>query len=609
MSILTTAQLTFCDLKDSYSIHMDTECIGLACDTNGLVLEAQEISINYRVLAGTDRVNATCEVSEFPSGVTLKSNTATTTTQDGVLTLNIAQNATLNGKQSSSFKVVFTVQDDEQFTFERYVTFVKYMTGAEGAAGENAVSMEIYSAHGLMFKEDLTAIELKVAAFDGAASVTGATYTWEWWNDSISSYEIIIAGTSAQSFTVNSSAVYALASLKCTMTYNNKTYIDYITLTNETMIYTSVVKFFNGSNIFNSDDSYLAAYVELYQNNSRVETIAAGAYCLGVSSVDSSGVITAQLTEQYTEGAMMYFIIQDSNGLYQAILGQYTSNQWIQVDYSTQYTYENSLYPTYPTSTNIIVISKEDINKSQNIDFTVYKDDTVISYTHTMVIDSNDPIVSGDEPTNPVDKQLWLDTSVNPSVLKIYSQETNEWLECSQQTGKSIYTSQPSSYVEGDLWILAEGEKCGDFGPGSMLKATTTSDTFSELHWIDADKENTSLKNNIKQYFSFNAETGLKIGQADNAFYVNIDSTNMGFHSIDTSGTDSEVVQIGINSATIQNATFEGSNGTIFKNDATFENNATFNQQINIYKQDSVSGFTWKLEENNSLSLAILNVT
>jgi hypothetical protein len=61
-------------------------------------------------------------------------------------------------------------------------------------------------------------------------------------------------------------------------------------------------------------------------------------------------------------------------------------------------------------------------------------------------------------------------------------------------------------------------------------------------------------------------------------------------------------VHIGNNSATVQNATFEGSNGT------TFNNNAKFKQQINLYKPNSTTeGFTLKVEANGSFSIGILN--
>ena len=162
-------------------------------------------------------------------------------------------------------------------------------------------------------------------------------------------------------------------------------------------------------------------------------------------------------------------------------------------------------------------------------------------------------------------------------------------------------------YSNGEMYFVKKNMQNGflceqtnsKFVNGTLLKAIESSSTFSYDHWIDISPENTELQNNIYQNFTFNKETGLKIGQTDNKFYVNIDSKKMGFHSIDDKGNDVEVVHIGNNSATIQNATFEGSNGT------TFNNNTTFKQQINIYKPNTTTGFTWKVEANGSLSLVV----
>ena len=111
-----------------------------------------------------------------------------------------------------------------------------------------------------------------------------------------------------------------------------------------------------------------------------------------------------------------------------------------------------------------------------------------------------------------------------------------------------------------------------------------------------------NMKENIDQNFEFNKTNGLTIGQTDNAFYVNITSQEMGFYdNSDTNSPNQKVVNIGNKSATIQNAVFQGSGGT------QFENNVTFKQQINISKPNATAGFAWKLEENGSLSLAIIS--
>ena len=471
------------------------------------------------------------------------------------------------------------------------------LIGVYGDSGSNAITFEIYSTQGFMFKEDLQSIELKIAAFDGGEAISGATYTWLWWderlNDGSGDYAIIAENITESSFVINQSNEYAFANLKCIMTYDDKTYEDYVTLTREVINYMSIVKFFDGRNIFYSDDLYLVAYVELYQNNDKIETIPVDKYCTGVSKVSDDGVITSNIEGVFLDGDRMYFIYQDDSGLYRAVLGEYTSGIWNVVDEDTEYKYTNSLYSNIES--NIIVISKESINKSANIDFLVFKDNAQISTVNVNVIDSNDPIISSDVPENPVNGQLWLDTSVAPYILKIYS--NGKWTECTDKIGGAVFTSKPTVYSEGDLWILADGEVCGEFGPGSMLKATTTSDAFDESHWIDADKNLTELKYNIKQYFSFDPNTGLKIGQTDDKFYVNISSTEMGFYD-NEKGQHQKVVKISNNSASIQNAKLKG--------------NTEFYGQINICDptsdpEDDVDDalFIWKIEANKSFSLAI----
>ena len=171
-----------------------------------------------------------------------------------------------------------------------------------------------------------------------------------------------------------------------------------------------------------------------------------------------------------------------------------------------------------------------------------------------------------------------------------------EWVNSGYQNGNAIYTSQPiDGYSIGDLWILSKDDAMlfDEFGEGAMLRANTTSDTFDISHWEDVDKEATEQKKNIKQYFLFNPDTGLRIGQSDNKFYVNISSTRMSFCEnplVDSSGNEeyidpNEVVSISNKSATIKNL--------------TVEDGATFNCEIKF------GNFILKTESNGSLSLAL----
>ena len=110
---------------------------------------------------------------------------------------------------------------------------------------------------------------------------------------------------------------------------------------------------------------------------------------------------------------------------------------------------------------------------------------------------------------------------------------------------------------------------------------------------VEADEEATSQKKNIKQYFLFNANTGLRIGQSDDKFYVNISSTRMSFCEnplVQASSTNefidpNEVVSISNQSAKIKNL--------------TVEDGASFNCEVQFWN------FVLTKESNGSLSLSV----
>lgn len=631
--------------------------------------------------------------------------------------------------------------------------------GVYGDSGIDAVDFQIYSVDGFEFKSGMQSIKLQTAAFQGGEKITsGATYQWKWWNDS--EYEAIADATSS-SLVVNITDPYALLSLKCEMTYGDIVYEDYVSLTKKEAIYTSAIKFLDGSNIFDPSLSYIVAYVELYKDNIVEDTIRSRRFYDGNTTIESN-VITTDLIGDFTAGQDLIYFRYIENGHNIAVLGQFKETTYTTVDgmseatgtvwsvvnsTSEQYSYINDIYDD--VISNVIVISKEDVAKSREINVYIQESSTssVISTTSATVIDTNDPIISDVEPTDVKYGQLWLDTSVTPYVLRIYTQtiafepkktstvtinlvketlqtisitltyadnveiqdgvvvlagttsnvdvtynqinnneidaniisgkyffyqngsnaskvyyapstssiecetsggaagltnysltiEVNpiiaqeihvgEWVYFDQQNGGTVYTSIPlDGYRKGDLWIISD-EDVGaytdsypdlfaKFGSGSMLRALTTSTLFYESHWIDAMEDVTTMIANIKESFMWD-DTGIKVmkrvtdsaGNVTNPFYVHIDSTRMGFHSVEYDGNliknDVEVVHIGNNSSIIQNATFQGEDGT------KFENTVTFEEPINIYSQDATDenpvGFVWKVEANGSLSLAILS--
>lgn len=209
-------------------------------------------------------------------------------------------------------------------------------------------------------------------------------------------------------------------------------------------------------------------------------------------------------------------------------------------------------------------------------------------------------ITSDTEPSNAKEGQLWLNTSIEPYELMVYT--NGQWVYFTQQEGQRIYASKPNTYSEGDLWVLGDGEVYPENNPiysnGNILRANEF------LEWTDVTPDITSTIANIKQYFEFNQSTGLKIGQKDEKFYVNISSTRMSFYDKSNGETTGErerdpdeVVYISNKSAVMKKLVVE--------DDASFESPASFEQEINMYKTGTTTGFTWKVESNGSLSLVV----
>ena len=356
------------------------------------------------------------------------------------------------------------------------------------------------------------------------------------------------------------------------------------------------------------------------------------------------------------------YFIYSTEGDYNIVLGGYNfeSEQWSVVDRSTKYVYTSNS-TTLDEISNIFVISKSDIVRSKDVSVYVYKnilqeideeivnENSFIATTKATIVDLNDTIVSGSEPENPYEGQLWLDTDTN--TLHVYT--NGEWSESIKQAdGKAVYTSQPASYKAGDLWVVEKdfefyieasvtSETAGEyfikqdeefvsvtlpdnydenviyytsvkFDEGALLRATDDSMEFNASHWNDAMLAVTQTVNNVAQYFGFSIEDGLRIGQTDNKFYVNINARRMGFYydgdiekeEVNTELGDNEVVYIGTNSARIRNLVVEGS--------ADFNSEITVDSQISIVNihgtETTNAGFNFRIEPNGSLSLVRVEV-
>ena len=136
-----------------------------------------------------------------------------------------------------------------------------------------------------------------------------------------------------------------------------------------------------------------------------------------------------------------------------------------------------------------------------------------------------------------------------------------------------------------------------------MMRATQYSNVFNIAHWVYADETAIQQQQNISQYFDFNSKDGLKIGQVDQQYYVNISSTEMKFIVKGDNNKEVTAASFGYKSALIQNPLLNGS--TIVNDDITFY------EELKLGRKTTKNGeevkelnFIWQIEEDGGLSLA-----
>lgn len=84
-----------------------------------------------------------------------------------------------------------------------------------------------------------------------------------------------------------------------------------------------------------------------------------------------------------------------------------------------------------------------------------------------------------------------------------------------------VFTSKPSNYVAGDLWVVSVDYVPSGVEVGTLLRAEHTNTSYADNDWITAmkyDEKLNQLQESLEkynQYFSFDSTDGLKIGAKD----------------------------------------------------------------------------------------------
>jgi hypothetical protein len=124
-------------------------------------------------------------------------------------------------------------------------------------------------------------------------------------------------------------------------------------------------------------------------------------------------------------------------------------------------------------------------------------------------------VISNTAPENAKEGQLWLDTSIEPYKLMVFT--NGNWQTFSQKDGETIYVTQPESYNKGDLWVVNEH------------------DLYNSRPLVDGDAALLLERawNGLEQYYTKN---GLSIGNIEYTGYQDVENDDVGEYTIQEDG-------------------------------------------------------------------------
>lgn len=153
-------------------------------NASGVTTAAQTVNVGFFGYVGANRAAVTAAVQgTLPSGITIGTNTPGTTSADGVLTLNIASGTNLPGDTTN---LVIRLTCNSQVR-DYVLTLTKAKQGPTGSAGADAITVEVDSSGGLIFKNSQVATTLTARVYKGGIEQTSTQVatlgTVRWYKD------------------------------------------------------------------------------------------------------------------------------------------------------------------------------------------------------------------------------------------------------------------------------------------------------------------------------------------------------------------------------------------------------------------------------------------
>lgn len=326
-------------------------------DTNHTIAAATTITIPITAYKGTAITDCTLTTpTGLPSGMTA---TQATSNKVVTLTLTVAAGATLGAKDNGTINLVITSNGQtitKTFSWAKAVKGATGANGTNGTNGQNAVVFTVYAPNGTVFVNQSGSLQLATQAYDGSTPITsGATYKWEKYE----SGSWTAAGTAA-TLTVQGSTVANIATYRCTMTYNTKTYQDVITLEDKSDSMVATIMS-TGGDVFKNGKGNTTLICKLFANGNETDGLLAE-------------YISATAPSNPTSGQLWYKIDASTRTV---TLMKYSGSAWATATEKQDYTYK-----WYRMDYNGNALDNGGVFKSGKV---IYVDDTEVDTKTTFI--------------------------------------------------------------------------------------------------------------------------------------------------------------------------------------------------------------------------------
>ena len=247
------------------SVILGNETQTIACTSAGKTAAAAIISIPFTGYVGITQTATTCTVGTLPTGITLKTNTASTASAAGKVELSVAASSDLGNASVLTGDIVLTFTISGK-SVTKIFTWTKSKAGSNGSS---AVVFSVYAPNGTIVQNQSGTLTLATSAYVGSTVITNATYQWAkysggaWKN---------ISNATASTLTVSGADIINIQSYRCTMTYSDKTYVDVITVEDKSDPYISEMLSIGGFTVKNNIGG-LVPYIIVRTNQHEVDAL------------------------------------------------------------------------------------------------------------------------------------------------------------------------------------------------------------------------------------------------------------------------------------------------------------------------------------------------